>query len=150
MTTVDDLVAGHRRLALDSSLFIYLFEAGGWQARTCSALLDAAEVAGTTLIVSALTLAELAVGPAMLQDEAMADRYRDAIRSIRLLDIVPLSADIAVDAGLLRGRTGCSLADAIHLATALQAGATAFVTNDRRLHHLPKLEVVQLAELVTP
>jgi predicted nucleic acid-binding protein len=150
MTTVDDLVAGHRRLALDSNLFIYLFEAGGWQARTCSALLDAAEAAGTTLVISALTLAELSVGPALAQDEVLADRYQDAIRSIRLLDIVPLSADIAVDAGLVRGRTGCSLADAIHLATARQAGATAFVTNDRRLRPLAKLEVVQLAELVAP
>jgi len=61
---------------------------------------------------------------------------------------VPLTADIAVDAGVLRGRTGWSLADAIHLATARQAGATVFVTNDRRVRSIPKLEVVQLADLV--
>ncbi len=150
MTTIDDLLARHRRLALDSNLFIYLFEAAGSQARTCSALLDAAEATGTTLVVSALALAELAVGPAVAQAEVVAERYQDAIRSIWHLDIVPLSADIAVDAGLLRGRTGCSLADAIHLATARQAGATAFVTNDRRVRHLPQLEVVQLAELAAP
>jgi predicted nucleic acid-binding protein len=55
--------------------------------------------------------------------------------------------DLAVDAGVLRGRTGCSQADAIHLATARQAGATAFVTNDRRFRGLQNLEVVQLVDL---
>jgi len=148
VVTVDDLLRGHRRLGLDSNLFIYLFEAGGSEARTFGSLLDAAEASGTTMIVSSLTLAEVSVGPAMIQDEVMADRYLDAIRSIRRLEIVPMTADIAVDAGLLRGRTGYSQADAIHLATARQAGATAFVTNDRRLRSSPRLHVVQLADLV--
>jgi predicted nucleic acid-binding protein len=148
MVTVGDLLEKHRRLALDSNLFIYLFEAGGPEARTFGSLLDAAEASATTMIVSSLTLAEVSVGPAVVRDDVMADRYADAIRSIRRMDIVPMTADIAVDAGLLRGRTGYSQADAIHLATARQAGATAFVTNDRRLRSLPKVEVVQLADIV--
>lgn len=147
MVTIAALLERHRRLALDSNLFIYLFEAGGREARTFGLLLDAAEASATTMIVSSLTLAEVSVGPAVLQDEVMADRYADAIRSIRRLDVVPMTADIAVDAGLLRGRTGYSQPDAIHLATARHAGATAFVTNDRRLRSLPRLEVVQLADL---
>jgi predicted nucleic acid-binding protein len=148
MVTVDDLLEKHQRLGLDSNLFIYLFEAGGPEARTFGSLVDAAEASATTMIVSSLTLAEVSVGPAAVGDEVMADRYANAIRSIRRLDIVPLTADIAVEAGLLRGQTGCTQADAIHLATARHAGATAFVTNDRRLRSLPKVEVVQLVDIV--
>jgi predicted nucleic acid-binding protein len=48
----------------------------------------------------------------------------------------------------MRGRRGHSLPDAIHLATAIAAGASAFVTNDRRLRVIPRLNVVQLADLV--
>jgi predicted nucleic acid-binding protein len=60
---------------------------------------------------------------------------------------VPLTADIAIDAGILRGLHGLSLPDAIHLATARQAGASAFITNDQRLRGLPKLDVIQLSDL---
>jgi predicted nucleic acid-binding protein len=148
MMSIAELLSKHRRLALDSNLFIYLFEAGGSEARTFSSLLDAAEGVGTTLIVSSLALAEVTVGPAAIQDEVMADRYVDAIRSIRGVTIVPMTADIAIDAGLLRGRAGCSQADAIHLATARQAGAAVFVTNDRRIRATPHVDVVRLANLV--
>jgi predicted nucleic acid-binding protein len=78
----------------------------------------------------------------------MAERYADAIRSISRLDIVPLTAEIAIEAGLMRGRRGHSLPDAIHLATAVRAVASVFVTNDRRLRAIPRLDVVQLADLV--
>jgi predicted nucleic acid-binding protein len=40
-----------------------------------------------------------------------------------------------------------SLADAVHLATARAAGATAFVTNDRRIRGSTKLAVVYLDDL---
>jgi predicted nucleic acid-binding protein len=146
--TVAEMLVSHRRVALDANLFIYMFEAGGPEAIMVGALLDAAESAGAEIVVASLALAEVAVRPAGMSDEVMADRYADAIRSIRRLYVVPLTADIAIDAGILRGRTGLSLADAIHLVTARQAGATVFVTNDRRLRSTPKLEVVQLADLV--
>jgi predicted nucleic acid-binding protein len=63
------------------------------------------------------------------------------------LRIEPLSAEIAVDAAIIRGSRRIVLADAIHLATARAAGATAFVTNDRRLRGSVKLEVVYLDDL---
>ena len=40
-----------------------------------------------------------------------------------------------------------ALADAIHLASARAAGATAFVTNDRRIRGSAKLEVIYLDDL---
>ena len=145
--TVDELCGRHRRLAFDSNLLIYLFEVGGPEAVAVQRLLDAAEAGGVSIVVASLALAEISVYPAAVDQAVMAERYADALRSVPRLDVVPLTVEIAIDAGLLRGRLGHSLPDAIHLATALRTGATAFVTNDRRLRTLPKLEVIQLAEL---
>lgn len=146
--TGDELCRGDRRLALDTNVLIYLFETGGPEARAAQQLLDAAEAAGTSLVVASLALAEISVYPAAIDDAVMAERYADAIRSISRLDVIPLSADIAIEAGLMRGRHGHSLPDAIHLATARAAGASVLVTNDRRLRSMPKLAVVQLSDLV--
>jgi predicted nucleic acid-binding protein len=144
---LDELLAHHARLGLDANLFIYLFETGGPEAVAVRALLNTADAAGTTLLVASLALAEAAVYPATIGDAVMADRYADAIRSINRLHVVPLTADIAIDAGILRGLHGLSLPDAIHLASARQAGASVFITNDQRLRGLPKLDVIQLADL---
>ena len=146
--TVDELCRLHRRIAFDTNLLIYLFEVGGPKAIAVQRLLDAAEGGSVSIIVASLALAEISVNPAAIDNDVLAERYADAIRSIPRLDLVPLTVEIAIDAGLLRGRRGHSLPDAIHLATAVRAGASVFVTNDRRLRALPRLDVVQLADLV--
>jgi predicted nucleic acid-binding protein len=145
---LDELVARHACLGLDANLFIYLFETGGPEAGAVRALLNIADAAGTTIVVASLALAEVAVHAAAIGDAVMADRYADAIRSVNRLHVVPLTADIAIDAGIRSGLHGLSLPDAIHLASARQAGASAFVTNDQRLRGLPKLDVIQLSDLV--
>jgi predicted nucleic acid-binding protein len=55
--------------------------------------------------------------------------------------------NLVVDAAVISGIRNMSLADAIHMASARAAGATAFVTNDRRVRGSAKLEVVYLDEL---
>lgn len=146
--TVDDLVERHRRIAIDANAFIYLFESSGSLARAVGAILDAAELGKATVVVSAMVLAEIAVGPVAAGDETLVERYADAIRGTRGVQVVPVTADIAVDVGILRGRHRIQVPDAVHLATARRAGATAIVTNDERMRALPHLEVVRLADLV--
>ena len=146
--TVDELCRRHRRIAFDSNLLIYLFEVGGPEAVAVQRLLDVAEEGGVSIAVASLAVAEISVYPAAIDNAVMANRYADAIRSVPRLELVPLTVEIAIEAGLLRGRHGHSLPDAIHLSTAIRAGASAFVTNDQRLRSLPHLDVVQLTDLV--
>jgi predicted nucleic acid-binding protein len=61
--------------------------------------------------------------------------------------VAALDADAAEDAAWIRGRTGSSLADSVHLACARAAGATAFITNDRRIRSGGSPEIVYLDEL---
>ena len=147
--TIDDLVGRHRRIAIDANAFIYLFESPGSLAKATGAILDAAELGKVTVVVSSMVLAEIAVGPVAVGDETLVERYADAIRDARGVQVVPLTADIAVDVGIIRGRHRVQIADAVHLATARHAGASAIVTNDERMPALPHLEIVRLADLVT-
>jgi predicted nucleic acid-binding protein len=64
------------------------------------------------------------------------------------LSVETIGPDLAGDAAVIRGIRGMSLADAVHLASARAVGATAFVTNDRRLRGSSKLEVVYLDDLL--
>ena len=145
--TVAELLARHHRIALDANAFIYLFESAGTLAMATGAILDAAELGRITVVVSTMALAEIAVGPVATGDETLVERYADAVRGARGVQIVPLTADIAIDVGIIRGRHKVQIPDAVHLATARQAGATAIVTNDARMPALPHLEVVRLADL---
>ena len=141
---VDRLRTQHRRVGLDSNLFIYLFEGTGREAALVGEVLDAISAGSMTGVLATLGVAEILTGPMRAGDTALAERYRDELASVTGLDLVPLSVEIAADAAALRGLRRASLADAVHLATAGAAGATAFITNDRALRGSPQLEIVRL------
>jgi predicted nucleic acid-binding protein len=146
--TLDELCSHHRRIAIDANVFVYLFEGSGTLSKVAAAVLDAVSSGRVTGVATTITLTEVVVGPVRAGEDTMAERYLDAIRSIEHLHIVPVTAEIAADAGFVRGRSGLTLADAIHVATARTAGASVLVTNDRRLRSMPQLDVVQLSDLV--
>jgi predicted nucleic acid-binding protein len=142
-----DLLHRHPKIALDSNLFIYLIEdARPWSDQVVS-LLAAVESGEGSAVLSALGLTEVLAGPARDSDLARLERNYDDIRAIAGLTIVPLQPDTAADAAVIRGARRIGLADAIHLASARAAGATAFITNDRNIRGSSKLEVVYLDDL---
>ncbi len=62
--------------------------------------------------------------------------------------VAPPTEAIAEDAAWLRGKASVKLPDAVHIASARTAGATAFITNDRRIGSHPRVEVFYLDDLV--
>lgn len=145
--TIAELFARHRRIGLDANVLVYLLEAIEPRAHVARRLLRAVEEGGAVGILSAIGLAEVLVGPTRHGDLALTERYSDEIRGMPGLAVVPLDPQVAADAAVIRGVRAIGLADAIHLASARAAGATAFVTNDRTLRGSPKLEIVYLDEL---
>ena len=145
--TITELCKRHRRVAIDANVLVYVLEDFGALADVGQALVDAAEGGRIAIALASLGLAEVCAGPARHGDLALIERYAEAIGSMPGLRIQPLTADVAVDAGVIRGARRISLADATHLASARAAGATAFVTNDRRVRGSARLPVVYLDEL---
>jgi len=144
--TIDELCERHRRIAVDANVLIYLLEGDERWGRAARALMKAVENGRVAAVLSAVGLAEVLTGPAR-DDLAHVDRYNDEIRSIAGLKVVPFEGDLSPDAAVIRGVRRIGLSDAVHLATARAAGATAFVTNDRSLRGSTKLAVVYLDDL---
>lgn len=145
--TIAELCERHRRIAVDSNVLVYLLEAVEPWAQRARQLLNAIEAGRTAGILSVIGLAEVCAGPARRNDLALVERYAEALGSLPGLRIDSITAEVAVDAAVIRGARSISLPDAIHLATARAAGATAFVTNDHRIRGSAHLEVVYLDEL---
>lgn len=139
---------GHQKIGLDSNVLIYLLETQGPVADSVASLIDMVADGEAQAVLSALGLVEILVGPARLGDARMFEMTADAIRDLPIR-IVPLDAAIAEDAAWIRGASGLGLEDAVHLASARAAGATAFVTNDRRIRAIANyLDVIYLDDLV--
>ncbi len=64
---------------------------------------------------------------------ALANQYRRILLGANNLQTVPISPSIAESAAQLRSDSGLRTPDAIQLATALEFGASSFLTNDVRL-----------------
>lgn len=145
--TIEELCTGHRRVALDSNVIAYVLEAVEPWASIARELLNAIEAGRLAAVLSVVGLAEICAGPERRGDIALVERYADALATLPGLRMPPVTRDIAVDAAVIRGIRGIGLADAMHLASARAAGATAFITNDRRVRGSPRLEVVYLDDL---
>lgn len=141
------LMREHRKVALDANVLIYLTGAIESHAqRAATAVIDVIGPSGLDASMATVGLTEVLAGPARTGDAAAFERTAAELRGLDLR-LIPLTADVAEDAAWLRRPVGLSLADAVHVASARAAGATAFVTNDRRIGPRPGLAVYYLDDL---
>ncbi|MBC6453877.1 MAG: PIN domain-containing protein [Hormoscilla sp. SP5CHS1] len=111
-------------------------------------LFDSFDGGTLVAITSELTLAEVLVQPLMENNLEVEAAYREAVQSSAVLEVVPISRDILVEAARLRSQqTKLKLPDAIHGSTAGLTGCETFLINDRQLKSLAGIEVVILSEV---
>lgn len=145
--SIEQLLTQHRRIAIDSNVLIYLTEGEGSRADAAAMLVDAVVSGRAEGILSSAALSEVLVGPARSGDGVAFELLAATIRDLGIR-IVALDAAAAEDAAWIRGQSGLTLPDAIHVACAIAAGATILVTNDRDIRPRPRLEVAYLDDLV--
>jgi predicted nucleic acid-binding protein len=144
--SIQALQAGHAAIALDANVLIYVIEANEEHGPRARAVLDAVDGGSLRASIATIGQVEILAGPAGAGDATTFELTADEIRSTGM-ELVELTPSIAEDAAWIRGQAGVDLADAIHLASARAVGATAFVTNDRRIKARAGLEVLYLDDL---
>ncbi len=142
-----DLTTRHRRIAFDSNVLIYLIERSDARAEAVASVIDDLAASGSTGVLASIGVAEVLAGPARKDDPVGFEMLASALRDLGFGNPV-LDRVAAEDAAWISGRTGARLPDAVHLACARAAGATAFLTNDRRIRSRRGLEVVYLDDLI--
>lgn len=142
-------LSGHRLVGLDTAIFIYTLEAHPIFVEPARRVLRHVETGQLAAVASPVLLAELLVRPYREGRRDAAQQYVATLTTFPHLRLVVPDVETCVAAGELRGRhPSLRMVDAMHIATAIRAGATAFITNDRDLSSSLPIELLQLSTLV--
>lgn len=142
-------IAGHRRIGLDTSVFIYEFEQYPRYFALTDFLLHELLDRRTFAVTSTVTIMEVTVLPLRQHRPALARAYEVALANFPNLSVAPVTRAIARVAAELRADYRLSAPDALQAATVIQHGATALITNDLQLRRLsPLLDVLILDDFV--
>jgi predicted nucleic acid-binding protein len=137
---------GARTLALDTSAFIYHLEAHPVYAPRLLPVFQHIERGRCQAVTSTLTFLEVLVQPYRTGDVEARAALSALLASFPGITWMALDLPIADRAAALRARYGLRSPDAIHLATALQASADVFLTNDRDLRRVVEVPVLLIDE----
>jgi predicted nucleic acid-binding protein len=130
------LLARHKTIAVDTSVFIYHFEGNPLYAGLTTLVLDRIQSGKNRGIASELSLHEILVRPLKLQLPDVADEYELLLTSFPNLFLSPVSRQILIKAAELRAIHGLRAPDAIIIATAVINRATLLITNDKKWKRL--------------
>jgi predicted nucleic acid-binding protein len=120
------------RVYWDSMLFIYWLEDHPQYAKQVDAIHSRMKQRQDRLITGAFTFGEVLAGTYRKGRTELADQFRTLLRGV-VAEIVPFTVETAEHYARIRGTLGTTPADAIHLASAAQAGTDLFLTNDKSL-----------------
>ena len=130
---------------VDTNVFIYRWETAGPASACAEQVFDAAARGEIRLVSSLLTLAELLVAPIRRGDRMVEAMYRKLFGRMSPILALPLTAGRLRTAAALRAANGgLKLADAIHVASAHDAGCACFVSQDQRMRGALRIPLVGL------
>ena len=116
-------------------LFVYWLEDHPQHAARMNRIHERMEERGDKLSTSVFTVGEVLTGLYKRDALEIASQIREAFRSPQI-DLISYTPETADSYARIRARHRVSPADAIHLASAANAGVDLFLTNDHRLQSL--------------
>ena len=137
----------HRRIALDTSVFIYQLEANARYLALTDHIFTWIERPGGKAVTSTITMTELLVQPYRVADQQQADEFYVLLSTYPNLEWMAPNLEIADRAARLRALHGLRTPDALQASTAVHARATGFVTNDSTFERVKDFETLLLDKL---
>ena len=124
MANLEQRLAAHQFIGLDTSIFIYHLEANPTYLPLTQRILKNVETGQGEGIISTVTLMELTVHPWRINRADVARQYEALLVNFPNLRLTDVSREIARQAAKLRAKYNVRPADALQVATALTGGAT--------------------------
>ena len=120
------------RIYWDTMLFIYWLEDNPQYVKRVTAIQLRMQERRDQLLTGAFTFGEVLAGVYRKRDVHRAQEVRGLLQTA-VAEVLPFDLETADRYARIRAALGVSPADAVHLATAAQAGTDLFITNDNRL-----------------
>jgi predicted nucleic acid-binding protein len=138
----------HRRIALDTSVFIYQLEANSRYLALADAVFSWVERAGHEAVTSTITMTELLVPSYRDKDEHKVDAFYGLLSTYPNLQWIAPDLQTADLAAKLRAVYRLRTPDALQAATAVRAQAMGFITNDPVFARMGELETAILDQFI--
>jgi len=141
---IDEALRRNAIIGLDSCILIYAIEANPLFGRASQRIIEQVEAGCCVAVISTLAAMEVLVGPFRRGNEKTAEDVFASLLNLANARWVQLNFPIADRAARLKAEYRLSTPDAVHLATAMESGATLFVTNDRDIPPIPGIDLLTL------
>jgi predicted nucleic acid-binding protein len=139
---LEQALAQHAVVAVDTAPFIYLWERHPRYFSLSQALFRYLSQPNVRGITTVITLIEACIYPQRQGRLDLVAAYERSLLRSRQLQTLAIDAAGARQAVVLRAEYDIHVPDALQIGVTLEAGATAFVTNDRRLSRVQELKVL--------
>ncbi len=146
MTLSDDL-AHISTIFIDTAPIIYFIEAHPQFGPLAKEAVVAFQSGNLNAFSSVITLTEVLSKPIENGDEKLARKFTEFLKGGKNLNMIEISENIAETAGELRGRySSLRTIDALQASAAINNGADAFLTNDKKLKQIKEIKVLLLTD----
>jgi predicted nucleic acid-binding protein len=148
LTNLRAFLARHRRIALDTSVFIYQLEANPRYLDLTDLVFRWLEQPSHSAITSTITMTELLVPAYRKGDESQVDEFYALLTTYESLAWIAPDLEVADIAARLRAAHRLRTPDALQAATAIRAEATGLVTNDPIFSRIAAFETLVLDTVI--
>jgi predicted nucleic acid-binding protein len=138
----------HRRIALDTSIFIYHLEPNPKYLGYTDPIFSWLERSGSSAITSTITMTELLVLPYRQGNDQRANDFYGLLSTYPNLDWIAPNLEIADLAARIRALHRLRTPDAVLAATAENSRATGLITNDPVFERVRSFETLVLDQLI--
>ncbi len=145
---LDAFLRRHRRIALDTPVFIYQLENNPRYVGLTDRVFSWLESAGSRGVTSTITMTELLVQTYRDGDQRRVDEFYGLLSTYPNLEWIAPSLEIADIAARIRAIHGLRTPDALEAATALQASVSGLITNDPVFKRVTGLEAMILDDVL--
>jgi predicted nucleic acid-binding protein len=136
-------------VGLDTAPLIFYIEDHPTYADLLAPFFEAVKSGEIRVVTSTVTLLKMLVHPLKRGDESLAHEYNDILLSSPYIFTVPVTPATAQTAAELRAMSKLKAPDAIHLATAINHRADAFLTGDRDFGEFDLMRILRIRDLAS-